>query len=221
MTKIVLVSDTHCITHPMSMDKMPEADLLIHAGDLCLRGSVDELDEATAWLSSLRDRYDQIICVAGNHDWPLVREPDFAQRMMRDRGITYLQDSGLTYKGLHFWGSPWTPTFFNWAFMLPRSGSEIAEKWKMIPDNTDVLITHGPPYGILDPGLQADNVGCEALARELTYRLQPQVHVFGHLHEGHGIRKPHGPDDLQTTFVNASLLNDSYRPVYQPIVVEI
>jgi Icc-related predicted phosphoesterase len=216
--RICCISDTH--GEHWNIKLLPEAEMLIHAGDLCLRGSIEELDKATAWLQALREKYELVISIAGNHDWPLVREPDLAQRMMRDRGITYLQDSGLHYKGLHFWGSPWTPTFFNWAFMLPRSGSEIAEKWKMIPDNTDVLITHGPPYGILDPGLQAANVGCEALVRRVTELPNLKLNVFGHLHEGHGIHKWIDPKH-PTTFVNASLLNDSYRPVYQPIVVEI
>jgi Icc-related predicted phosphoesterase len=210
--RIVLVSDTHCVAHPT---ELPEGDMLVHAGDLCLRGNMEELDKATAWLMSLRKQFKQILVIAGNHDWPLVRDPDIGQRMMRDRGLTYLQDAGVTIEGIKFWGSPWTPTFFNWAFMQPRGGA-IAGKWSLIPEDTDVLITHGPPYGILDPGIQADHVGCESLMTQLTYRIHPKLHVFGHLHDGYGQTQ-----EMGTLFTNASLLDDSYRPVHEPVVVDM
>ena len=123
----------------------------------------------------------------------------------------YLDDSGCEIEGIRFWGSPITPEFCNWAFM--REPRDIGRHWDAIPDDTDVLITHGPPHGILDQC--PDSVGCEQLL-EAVKRVGPKVHAFGHIHEGHGILEKDG-----TTFVNASIMDGRYRPVNAPIGVEV
>jgi len=97
----------------------------------------------------------------------------------------YLENSGVEIDGVKFWGSPWQPEFFNWAFNLPR-GRRLAEIWALIPDDTEVLITHTPPYGILDRVDSGEHVGCEDLRRALQ-RVKPKVHVFGHIHEDRGV----------------------------------
>ena len=115
--------------------------------------------------------------------------------------------------GLEVWGSPWQPWFHDWAFNLER-GAALAEKWAMIPDSTDLLITHGPPHGILDACFDGRRVGCEELTRAVE-RVRPKLHVFGHIHEAYGV-----VDDGTTLFVNASNCNLRYRPANAPIVVD-
>lgn len=115
----------------------------------------------------------------------------------------YLQDSEVVIDGWRIWGSPWQPEFCDWAFNLPR-GSKLKEKWDLIPDDIDVLITHGPPArhgGTISRGV---DVGCEDLM-EAVLKLQPLVHVFGHVHEGYGVTYEAG-----ITFINASTCTHNY-----------
>ncbi len=109
---------------------------------------------------------------------------------------SYLQDSSTvivppapnsasTSPGIKVYGAPWQPAFGNWAFnLLP--GSELKEKWDLIPDSTDVLITHGPPRTILDVTEAGDYTGCALLREVITGRVKPRLHIFGHIHEGYG-----------------------------------
>lgn len=127
---------------------------------------------------------------------------------------TYLRDEETVINGIRFYGSPWSPKFFSWAFNKKR-GKELLSVWKKIPSGVDVLITHTPPYGVLDEVPRSGNVGCQDLLDELS-RIQPNVHCFGHIHEGYGRTEVDG-----TTFVNASICNDHYRPINLPVVVDI
>ena len=126
----------------------------------------------------------------------------------------YLQDEGCKIEGFHFWGSPWQPEFGRWAFNLPR-GEKLREKWDEIPDNTDVLITHSPPYGIKDLVVTGKHEGCEELLK-VVFRIKPKLHIFGHIHEDYGKQVEQG-----ITFVNASICNFDYESLNNPIVVDI
>ena len=160
------------------------------------------------------------IFVAGNHDWLFEKDNDLARRLL-DPGIIYLQDSSIEIDGLKIYGSPWQPRFFDWAFNLNR-GPEMAEKWAMIPDDIDILITHGPPHGILDlvPRKGWDeNTGCEELRKRVEQiakfgRLK--LHVFGHIHCGYGVHEEFG-----VKFVNASTCDEQYNPTQPPIVIDL
>ncbi|HNC99840.1 MAG TPA: metallophosphoesterase, partial [Myxococcota bacterium] len=114
----------------------------------------------------------------------------------------------------HIWGSPWQPRFFDWAFNLDR-GEPLRRVWQKIPDGIDILVTHGPPKGILDRVQRGGEVGCEEL-REALRRVRPRLHVFGHIHEAYGQLHLDG-----THFVNAASCNLDYRPVNPPVVVEL
>jgi hypothetical protein len=107
--------------------------------------------------------------------------------MLAERaGIVYLQDSGITISGARFWGSPWQPAFNDWAFNLPR-GKALAQKWARIPDDTDVLIPHGPPAGFGDQtGYAGNRTGCEDLLVAVE-RVKPRMHLFGHIHDAGGV----------------------------------
>lgn len=204
--RLVIVSDTHGFHD----DPLPAGDVLIHAGDGCKRGT---LDEAAAWMDALRRQpHAHKLVIAGNHDRCFETTPTLAQPLTA--GLTYLLDAETTIEGLRFWGAPWQPWFLSWAFNLQR-GPEIAQKWALIPDAIDVLVTHGPPYGILDATYDGRSVGCEELRRAVT-RLAPRLHVFGHIHEAYGAQVE-GP----TLFVNASVCTLRYRPEQAPVVVDL
>lgn len=205
--RIVCLSDTHNLHDRITV---PEGDLLIHAGDATMRGTLEEIVVFDAWLASLPHRHK--VVVAGNHDFLFEREPALARQLLRS--AVYLQDSGVELDGLELWGSPWQPWFFDWAFNL-RRGAPLREKWDLIPESTDVLITHGPPHGILDRVDGGELVGCEELLQAIL-RCRPRLHVFGHIHEGYGQEKRDG-----VTFVNASNCNRAYRPVNPPVVVDL
>ena len=206
--KIITISDTHG-KHNYFSDKLPEGDIIIHAGDSTPRGSQEDIEEFLRWFGDLE--YDMKILIAGNHDWDFERHPDHYQNLFDSYGVTYLNDSGCKYKGLKIWGSPVQPEFGRWAFNRARTESSIGKHWKLIPDDTDILITHGPPALILDVTQRShENAGCGLL----WYRIQqvkPSLHIFGHIHEGRGvvIDKKNGSP---VTYNNASALDVNYKP---------
>lgn len=205
--RIVCISDTHKVHKGLTL---PEGDVLVHAGDLTMNGRVSEIENVASWLRSLP--YKHKVVIAGNHDFLFQTDPSRARALMH--GLTYLQDSSCVIEGVTFWGSPWQPWFYDWAFNL-RTPAELAAKWNLIPPNTDVLITHGPPHGVLDATTDGRLVGCMEL-RKATIVRQPKVHVFGHIHEAYG-QKTIGA----TTYVNAALLDAAYKVAHAIQVVEV
>jgi Icc-related predicted phosphoesterase len=206
--RLVCMSDLHHITHDFPV---PDGDVLIIAGDVCGYGTRKELEIFDDFLSRQGHAYKLLI--AGNHDWPYARLPlEEAKGLVKN--AVYLQDTGVEICGLKFWGSPWQPWFLDWAFNLPR-GPQLAEIWAKIPDDIDVLITHTPPYGILDQLISGKHVGCADLANALA-RVRPKLHVFGHIHEGYGCVERNG-----TIYVNASVRNFRYQLVNPPIVIDV
>lgn len=174
--RLVCVADTH-LYEP---EDVPEGDVLIHAGDMLRRGTLEELELFATWLHAQPHRHR--IVVAGNHDWCFVRQPEQARRRLGD-GVVYLQDAEATIDGVRIWGSPWQPEFYAWAFNLPR-GEALADKWALVPAGVDVLVTHGPPHGYGDRTWEGPQ-GCEDLRAALP-RIAPALHVFGHIHEDGG-----------------------------------
>ncbi len=209
--KLVCISDTHSMHR--RIPELPDGDVLIHAGDCLGAGTLDNVAELNDWLGTLPHRHK--IVIAGNHDWAFQDTPEQARALLTN--AIYLEDSGIEIGGLRIWGSPWTPTFLDWAFMLDR-GETIAERWRCIPDTTDVLITHGPPKGIGDEvafGGTCQNVGCEELLARV-HQLNLKAHIFGHIHEGYGEQR-----QGNLRFVNASTCTARYEPVNPPIVLEV
>ncbi len=193
--------------------ELPYGDVLIHAGDGLGVGSLAELEDLDDWFAHLPHRYK--ILIAGNHDWCFEEQPE-AARMLVKHAI-YLEDSGCEVEGIRFWGSPWTPFFRNWAFNLPR-GKALAQRWARIPEDTDVLITHRPPWGILDEakaGFKLQGVGCHDLQARLA-QLPLRAHVFGHVHESYGWQR-----QGKCLFVNASICDIRYKPLNLPVTFEM
>lgn len=229
--KIVCISDTHNKHKQISLD---EGDILIHAGDATGRGQSGEILPFLYWFSE--QKFKHKVLIAGNHDFGFEREPSRYEELCIQLGITYLNDSGANIEGLNIWGSPVQPEFFNWAFnrrieeKLPDSYDPfhsyekihpfIKPHWDLIPDNTDILITHGPPLGIMDEVPRNFkqtmlSVGCPHLLDAIN-RVKPKIHIFGHIHEQHGIFKT-----KETVFVNAAQLDDSYLVAYKPKILYI
>lgn len=173
---------------------------------------------------------EEIICIAGNHD--ITLEPDTYKENWREfhpnngpydtnvarRSISncvYLEDESYIFKDIHFYGSPYTPNYGDvWAFMQSRN--RISDKWKHIPTEADVLVTHGPPLGRGDYCFSGDRAGCVDLLNEVQERIQPRVHVFGHIHESKGVTY-----DGKTLFANASSCSLEYRPDNHCIVIDL
>ncbi|MGL4908978.1 MAG: metallophosphoesterase family protein [Bacteroidales bacterium] len=197
--KILHLSDTHS-KHRL-LQNLPTADVIIHSGDASLSGSEEEVLDFLNCFCDLD--YPHKIFVAGNHDDCLYGEqieglPD---------NFHYLCHSGVEIEGVHFWGVP----------LFLEDGlkdGQIEKLTNRIPDNTDVLISHSPPYGILD---FEDNVhyGCEYLL-ERTKQIKPRLHLFGHVHANHGITKIH-----QTTFANSTIMNEEYKFINKPRLLEL
>jgi Icc-related predicted phosphoesterase len=227
MTKILCISDTHGKHNQIPLEWLEEADIIIHSGDISNVGGLREIENFCEWFSSL-SQYKHKIFIAGNHDFGFEKDPIDTTRIVREYpNIVYLEDSMVEVEGLKIYGSPWQPEFFNWAFNLER-GSEILEKWNMIPLDTDILITHGPAYGECDWVVPRKKhggehvkftdggcVGCEDLLDVILNKVCPKFHISGHVHSAHG-----ESFKGNTHFINASTLNERYEVQYQPIIFE-
>jgi predicted phosphodiesterase len=217
--------------------ELPKGDVLIHAGDISNRGGEVDVTNFIYWFQNI-EGFDTKIFIAGNHDFCFerVNEPhhkgdyDWLNHLMASENlsqsnVTYLQDDFITIESsefsrpIKFYGSPWQPWFYDWAFNLPRLGTELQAKWSFIPEDTDVLITHSPPngYGDLVNNWRQPNthVGCECLINRIG-QINPIVNVFGHIHEGYGVYT-----NDKTTFVNASTCTAAYEPINKPIIIDL
>lgn len=209
--KIVCISDIHGMHNKITL---PDGDMLIVAGDFTDTGKPNQLRAFAHWMG--KQPHQHKVVVAGNHDQLFEENRHRALQNMRlECDFHYLQDQSVEIGGLQFYGSPWQPEFCGWAFNLPR-GESLARKWKEIPNNTEVLITHGPPWGILDTNKNDERCGCEDLARRLDDLPYLKLHVFGHIHGGAGKYV-----DASTTFINASVCTEDYAPTNPIQVIEI
>lgn len=204
--RLVAISDTHEQHDHLDI---PDGDLLIHAGDLTRRGALDAVREFNAFLSTLPHTHKVVI--AGNHDFCFQHRADDARACLTH--AHYLQDGALTLDDLCLYGSPWQPVFHNWAFNLPR-GDALRRVWSKIPNHVDVLITHGPPRGHGDRVHSGERVGCADLLAAIQ-RIQPCVHIFGHIHEDHGVSR-----EGTTLCVNASVCNWGTL-AWSPVVIDL
>lgn len=208
---ITFISDTHGLHHRV---KLNGGTILIHSGDLTEFGTEEEFADFLDWFT--RQPYLYKIFIAGNHDLCLETMTKIKKGKLIPSNLIYLQNSGIEIEGFRIWGSPVTPYSLGMAFNA-RSGKEIQRIWQKIPPCTDILITHGPPQGILDCGM-----GDEDLSNQVK-NVQPKIHCFGHIHGQIGSEKING-----TTFVNASMVNSpdflksaNYMMVGKPITINL
>lgn len=211
--KIVAISDTHSYHRRL---QIPECDLLVHAGDITFNGEYRVLADFNSWLGTL-SQCKRIVCIAGNHDRSLEQNPGLTRGLLSH--AVYLQDQSAEIEGLLIYGSPWCPRFGDWSFYDDR-GPAMARHWIALKDGhikPDVLVTHGPPHGILDLVDRGEHVGCEELMIAVNI-AKPKIHIFGHVHDGYGRYR----SAIDTTlFVNASTCNESYQPMNPPQIITI
>ena len=233
MARLILISDTHGLARSMwykvtdFIDPNQE-NVLLHSGDCTNVGKEVETLAFINWFKSLNGFHSKYF-IAGNHDFsfevpmePWLRST-LEQHKLDEGNVIYLKDEShlLTLsefsRPLKVYGSPWQPWFYDWAFNLPRNGPGLMSKWEDIPSDCDILITHSPPYGVLDFTPGGQSVGCEML-RDRLNEITPLLNVFGHIHFAHGHTYRSGCDTL---YVNASICTEQYIPMNKPIVVDI
>ena len=208
--QLTFISDTHSHHRQLSLDG---GDVLVHCGDFTRHGEIEDVEDFAQFIAAQHFKYK--IVIAGNHDWCFEDERKAEAVACLDYyGIYYLNDSGIELEGIKFWGSPIQPAFSNWAFNRKR-GEEIRRHWNLIHKDTDILITHGPAFGILDECYDGVKVGCEALL-EVIENIKPKIHAFGHIHEEYGVHEYNG-----TIFVNACSLDEYYQVKNLPVVLVI
>ena len=233
--RVVCISDTH--SRHLGLYNPPKGDLIIHAGDVSNIGRKGEITDFLNWFSKLPYKYR--IFIAGNHDfffdhkWKAYTEMGEARFKGNYAGlytkeevdsmvntfkddVTYLNDSGIEIEGFKIWGSPITPWFHDWAFNRER-GKDIKKHWKLIPEDTDILITHGPVHKILDRTREGDEPGCEDLLEKIL-KTSIKVSICGHIHESGGHTYSTGDGRI---FINVSLLNRDYNVANKPVVFDI
>ena len=209
--KICIISDTH--NKHKRLGTLPEADVIIHCGDMTSMGHTHEIVNFMTWFGGL-EQFKYKICIAGNHDWLFERNKIIALEKVPEN-VIYLEDEEVVLNGVKFYGTPVQLPFYNWAFNKPEE--RLIPHWQAIPDDTDVLITHSPPHSIFDWSVYDNkHTGSPSLYFEVVERIKPKVHCFGHIHSGHGVKTIE-----DTTLINASNLDEDYMCVYDPVVVEI
>lgn len=206
--RLVILSDTH--SRHYTLGPLPEGDVLIHAGDFTNRGSEAEIASFSKFLKAQPHKHKLVI--SGNHEFLFEQLPARARDALPD--ATYLEDEGIEIDGVRFFGTPWQPWFSGLAFNLQR-GAPLAEKWALIPDNTDVLITHSPPAGILDANLEGESIGCADLLVRVR-EVKPKAHLFGHAHPSYGTHAEGG-----TIFVNAAMSATDTGALRAPIILDV
>ncbi len=205
---VCAISDTHNQHDRLQLEP---TDFLLHAGDFTGRGTEPEVRAFLKWFAEQPHRHK--IFIGGNHDFLLEKYPVLFRKWL-PANIIYLEDEAVDIEGIRIWGSPITPWFHDWAFNRQR-GAEIRSYWEEIPEETDILLTHGPPFGFGDRTTRGARVGCQDLLDLIKLR-KPRYHIFGHIHEHYGQWEGNG-----TTFINASFLNELYLPAHEPVYFEI
>lgn len=206
--KITVISDTH--NQHEGLGRL-SGDVLIHCGDMLdlfdrNEGDLRRVDE---WFG--KQDFDLILCIGGNHD--LLLEEMVLGGVKPFENAIYLQDQQHVHNGVVFYGAPWIPQLFGHAFY--QSDSELRGKWSLIPDKTDVLLTHTPPIHVLDGSRRGIALGCPYLAASVDL-VAPKLHCFGHVHHSAGLAKSE-----DTIFVNASSVNNEMQLARQPFIVEV
>lgn len=227
MTRIVFISDTHNKHNKLTI---PECDILVHAGDASFQGLESETRNFAKWLNKQPAKH--IVLTPGNHCKVFEKALPESRSWVTDEcpHANLLIHEAVEIAGIRFFGSPWTPYFFNWSFNAGRTPTEaahtfkpfIGDLWKDIPLDTQILVTHGPGLGTLDEVLSRDtgrieNVGCKELANKIRELKDLKISVFGHLHLNGG--RTLVQDGV--TYINAAMCDDSYELNRKPIILDL
>lgn len=204
--KIICISDTHNKHKELTI---PFGDVIIHAGDITESGTRKETLDFLKWFAALPHPHK--ILIAGNHDFFLEKHQKNPSVIIPEN-IHFLNDNGVRINNVNFWGSPVTPGNGSWAFNK-NGKSELLMHWNLIPENIDFLITHSPPYGLLDELDNKQHIGCKELYKRIKDLKIPN-HIFGHVHNDYGIVRTRN-----TVFINSASLDGKHRPINTPLIV--
>lgn len=223
------ISDTH--GHHRQL-QIPECDVLIHAGDITNDGEWEIMKDFASWMQEQAVKHK--IVIFGNHEtnhgFAACDSRSIAIESFNKAGIHYLEDSEVVLDNIKFYGSPWQHQFAGYEFYLPWRSPALIAKWKQIPNDTNVLITHTPPYGMLDLVPQRSvmpyiklgeedtlvRVGDQDLLAKVARLPKLKTHIFGHIHHSYGTYSKSG-----IQFVNAAICTEAGNPDNKPIVIEI
>ena len=210
--KLHCISDTHTRHREI---ELPGGDVLIHSGDIMSAPDPSQLSDFLVWLDE--QAYTTKIFIAGNHDHLFEENPNLINKILKlFPEVIYLQDTAVTVDGIKIYGAPWIPSNREGkAFSYKRTNEAVANyHWSKIPNDTDVLITHGPAYNKLDRVMKPVrkdqtklNLGCPYLANVIK-EINPQLHICGHIHSSQGILDISEPT---TTYINAASLGEDYQ----------
>lgn len=203
--RILATSDTHLQHNFIDLNAEPH-DLLIHAGDGLEHHHEKYAISLFSWMGASKASYK--IYVPGNHDSIFNESYHIAIRIAKDYGVTTLLDQQITVgtNKIKIFGSPWTPIFGGFHFM--KKDMFLSRYWDAIPSDTDILITHGPPYEILDNNGRGVFCGSKTLLDRVN-NLNIKYHIFGHIHESYGMQKINGK-----TFINASYIKSKKVQIF-------
>lgn len=206
--RLVLISDTHGKHDDIGG---LSGDVLIHCGDFChgLLNDGSDLLQIDDWFAA--QDFQLILCIGGNHDFVAQRRREQVEPVFQN--AVYLQDESYQFGGRTFYGSPWLPDLDGWAYFLKDAHRR--RKWKLIPRETDVLITHTPPHGMLDRPRTGNHVGCKHLQKAIR-GLPLRVHCFGHVHASYGVYR-----EANRVSVNASLVNSELELARAPVEIDL
>ena len=209
--KIVAISDSH---HKHYYLKLPKGDMLIHAGDLTYRGERIEQMLVIDWFKHIAKKYKYVVSVMGNHDMNMTKAW-FDSLHYLPNNVHILQDSGIEIEGINFYGSPYSVRFGDWGFGEPDD--KLAVRFNHIPKKTNILITHGPAYSILDRNKYGECCGSKSLYQKIKQLPNLKHHLFGHLHEQGGKQEI----IENVTFSNVSVLDENYEIKNKATIIEV
>ena len=206
MKSIVACSDTHGKHREL---QIPEGDVFIFAGDFEIRNTFD-LIEMSTWLDNLPHK--NVVAIFGNHDFTEHTEIKYMKEMFGRVHILF--NEFINVDGFKIWGSPYSPYFNDWAWMQPDN--MLKDIWDTIPLETEILITHCPPFGVLDQVLPRDDSQGSRTLKDRVKDVHPYLHLFGHIHEGFGQYT-----DGKTDYYNCSVLDEQYKLTNPITIIEV
>lgn len=223
--KIASYSDPHgCLDV-----KIPNSvDLLLVGGDISdCRGSHNPVNQLY-WIKNhfipyIKDQAKDIVFIPGNHDFCFemlmnqYREDEFRNDLPKN--VHYLRDSMIEIDGLKIYGTPWTPPFYDWAFMAEET--ELDRKFSGIPEGIDILLSHGPAYGLADAITERFDIGKNCGSHSLlkhVQRVMPTYFFSGHIHSADHRVNEYVYNNKVTKYANVSILDEYYEPAYFPLV---
>lgn len=209
--KVVALSDVHS---KLGKVKLPDADLLVISGDLTIGGSIKEYSQLNHACGDIKHKFKYgILLCEGNHDFLGEKQPSLADSLIHHAKL--VRHNAITINGIKFFITPYNKWYFNWAFNI-WPGEQSQKIWAQIPNDTEVLVSHGPPYETLDCPPNKEHVGDVDLWNRIQLLHKLKLHIFGHIHHSAGFEQRD-----KVWYVNASTCNESCQPINPPIIIEI